>query len=204
MKKSALVLSLLLAGIPAVLAAQAPRSLAELVNRRGVYLDARTLEPYSGAVVDYFAGTRMVAEQGTLANGRWNGVHETFYLDGQLEVRETYRNGVLNGPFESFFRTGRPSDKGTYQDGLLEGAYEAYWSRLQGDLHAAHSNAAGAAGHEAHEGMDMPMDAGDLMEKGIMLHGRPCGEWYRFVPRNYLGMRMGGTVQYEPCPAGSR
>lgn len=202
MKKAAILLTLSLAAFPATLAAQAPRDLDELVNRRGVFLDPQTLEPYSGPVIDYWEGTMMVSERGTLANGRWNGTHETFYGDGELEVRETYRNGVLNGPFESHFRTGRLSDKGTYQNGELEGLYEAYWSRLQGDIHSAHMNAAGGAGHEGHDMAMMP-DAGDLMERGTMVQGRPCGEWYRFVPRNSLGMRTGGTVQYAPCPPGT-
>jgi antitoxin component YwqK of YwqJK toxin-antitoxin module len=178
-------------------------NLDELVDRRGVYLHPQTLEAYSGPVVATWDGS-IVRERGTLQNGRWHGVRETFYLDSRLEVRETYRNGVLHGPFESYFRTGRPSDKGTYEEGQLEGLYEAYWSRTQGDIHAAHSNAAGAAGHEGHAGMEMAMPPGDVMERGTWHDGRPCGEWYRFLPRNSQGMRTGETVQYPPCPAGAR
>ena len=194
----------LLLGVPATLAAQNPMNLDELVDRRGVYLHPQTLEAYSGPVVARF-GDGAVREHGTLQNGRWQGVRESFYLDGQLEVRETYRNGVLHGAFESYFRTGRPSDRGTYQDGRLQGPYEAYWSRTQGDIHAAHSNAAGAAGdHEGHAGMDMAMAPGDVMERGTWSDGRPCGEWYRFLPRNAQGLRTGETVAYPPCPAGGR
>lgn len=190
----------LLAGVPAVLAAQAPMNLDELVDRRGVYLHPQTLEAYSGPVSATWDGS-IVRERGTLQIGRWHGVRETFYLDGQLEVRETYRSGVLDGPFESYFRTGRLSDKGTYEGGELEGAYEAYWSRAQGDIHAAHANAAGSQGHE---GMDMEMAPGDLMERGAWSDGRPCGAWYRVLPRNSQGMRSGETVQYPPCPADAR
>jgi antitoxin component YwqK of YwqJK toxin-antitoxin module len=204
MSRSALFCLARLAGAPAALAAQAPTNLSELVNRRGVYLEAQTLEAFSGPVIARFPDG-VVSERGTLRNGRWQGVHETFYLDGQLEVRETYDNGVLDGPFESYFRTGRLSDKGTYEEGRLEGPYEAYWSRLQGDLHAAHSNAAGsAAGHEGHEGMDMGPETGDMMEQGMWHDGMPCGEWYRFLPRNAQGLRTGESVQYPPCPARSR
>jgi hypothetical protein len=190
----------LLAAAPVALAAQGPMNLDALVDRRGVYLHPQTFETYSGPVAAHWDGS-IVRERGTLQNGRWNGVHETFYLDGQLEVRETYRNGVLHGPFESYFRTGRPSDRGTYEDGRLEGAYEAYWSRLQGDIHAAHANAAGSQEHDGH---DMAAPPGDLMERGTWSEGRPCGEWYRFLPRNPQGTRTGETVQYPPCPAGTR
>ena len=198
----------LLVGAPAVLAGQtqqAPMSLEQLVDRRGVFLHPQTLEAYSGPVVAMWDGS-IVRMRGTLQNGRWNGPRESFYLDGQLEARETFRNGELHGPFESYFRTGRPSDKGTYEEGQLEGPYEAYWSRTQGDIHSAHMNAAGsqaqAGDHAGHAGMsmDMPM-AGDLMERGTWSDGRPCGEWYRFLPRNSQGMRSGETVQYPPCPA---
>jgi hypothetical protein len=198
---------LLLASLPSVpvmLAAQSPMNLDRLVDRRGVYLHPETLQAHSGPVVAMWDDS-IVRLRGTLQNGRWHGVRETFYLDGQLETRETYRNGELHGPFESYFRTGRPSDKGTYEDGELEGPYEAYWSRTQGDIHAAHMNAAGsqAGDHAEHAGMDMPM-AGDLMERGTWSDGRPCGEWYRFLPRNSQGTRAGETVRYTACPPQGR
>jgi hypothetical protein len=166
--------------------------LDELVDRRGVYLHPQTLEAYNGPVVARWdaASPRV---RGTLRNGRWDGVRESFYQDGKLEVRETYRSGVLHGPFESYFRTGRPSDRGTYEDGLLEGAYEAFWSRAQGDIHSAHAAGHGEAGHG--------MEAGDVMERGTWSDGQPCGEWYRFLPRNSQGLRTGETVRYTPCPA---
>ncbi|HUF76168.1 MAG TPA: hypothetical protein VMM35_07805 [Longimicrobiales bacterium] len=196
----------LLLGAPAMLAAQSPMSLDELVDRRGVYLHPETLEAYSGPVVAMWDDS-IVRMRGTLQNGRWHGERESFYLDGQLEARETFRNGELHGPFESYFRTGRPSDRGTYEEGQLEGSYEAYWSRTQGDIHAAHMNAAGsqAGDHAEHAGMDMDMPMpGDLMERGTWSDGRPCGEWYRFLPRNSQGTRTGEDVQYPPCPAEGR
>jgi len=196
MTRTAPLLLGLLFGVQTALIAQAPRSLDDLVDRRGVYLDAETLEAHTGPVVAMWDAVN-VRVRGTLQNGRWDGVLERFYLDGKLEVKETYRNGVLHGPFASYFRTGRPSDRGTYAEGRLQGAYEAFWSRTQGDIHAAHG-----AGHTGMD-MDMEMAAGDLMERGTMVDGRPCGEWYRFLPRNSQGLRTGGTVMYPACPAGS-
>lgn len=200
----AVLLVALLLSVPVMLAAQTPMNLDRLVDRRGVYLQPETLEAYTGPVVAMWDDS-IVRERGTLQNGRWHGQRETFYLDGQLETRETYRNGVLDGPFEAYFRTGRLSDKGTYEEGRLEGPYEAYWSRTQGDIHAAHMNAAGsqAGDHAEHAGMDMPM-AGDLMERGTWHDGQPCGEWYRFVPRNSQGFRSGQNVEYPACPADNR
>lgn len=181
-------------GTHALASAQAPMDFHRLVDRRGVYLHPETLEPYTGPVLAMWDAST-VRLRGTLRNGRWDGVRELFHLDGKLELRETYRNGVLDGPFESYFRSGRLSDRGTYRNGVLEGAYEAYWSRAQGDMQAAHAQH-GAAGHDA---ATMP---GDLMERGVMSSGRPCGDWYRFLPTSYMGYRAGSTVSYPPCPSG--
>lgn len=189
MTRTALLLLGLALGVQPTLSAQAPMNLDLLVDRRGVYLHPETLEAYTGPVVALWDSVN-VREHGTLRNGRWDGVREMFFSDGQLELRETYESGVLDGPFESYFRTGSPSDKGTYRDGLLEGAYEAYWSRTQGDIHAAH------VGHS----MEGPM--GDPAERGMWSRGQPCGEWYRFLPTSSRGNRAGFTVNYGPCPAG--
>jgi hypothetical protein len=193
MKRTALLLLGFALGTNPHLSAQAPMDFYRLVDRRGVYLHPETLEPYTGPVLAMWDSST-VRLRGTLRNGRWDGVRELFHLDGKLELRETYRNGVLDGPFESYFRTGRLSDRGTYRGGMLEGTYEAYWSRAQGDAQAAHAQHGEVAGGSA-------MMPGDLMERGVMSGGRPCGEWYRFVPTSYMGYRAGSTVSYPPCPA---
>jgi hypothetical protein len=177
----------LVAGGPAAVVAQVATNLDLLVERRGVYLDRQTLAAYSGSVVAMWNDSR-VRERGTLLDGRWHGVHETYYYEGQLEVRETYRNGVLHGPFESFFRLGSPSDKGTYRDGLLEGPYESRWSRAM------------AASPRAHHG---GMDGGEVAERGRYSAGVPCGDWYRFVPQDGGGLRAEDPITYAPCPTGT-
>jgi len=191
MRTTLLVLGLAL-GFQTALSAQAPMDLDRLVDRRGVYLHPQTLEAYTGPVQATWDGVQ-VRERGTLRNGRWDGVREVFYSDGKLELLETYANGVLDGPFESYFRTGRPSDKGTYENGLLEGAYEAFWSRVQSDV--ANTHAAGAR-----RSSDDFLPTGDLMERGVWSAGKPCGEWYRYLPTNYMGNREGVTLQYPACP----
>ncbi len=159
--------------------------LDQLVQRDGVYLSPRTLEPYSGPVVARW-NAATIKERGTLRNGRWDGDHETYYENGQLEARETYQNGVLEGPFEAYFRKGTVSDKGSYHNGLLDGPYESYWSRMQGMMLHAHQ-----------QGQKM---AGDLAEQGTYAAGKPCGQWYRFMPRSGGGLRTPRNVDYAPCP----
>lgn len=192
MERTALLLLWLLAGLQTPVEAQQAVELGDLVERRGVYLDPETLGAYSGSVVEFWDAAT-VRVQGALKDGRWDGLRESYYMDGRLEVRETYRAGVLHGPFESYFRSGAPSDRGTYVDGRLEGVYEAFWSRTQGDIHAAHQGEHGDGGN-----------AGDLMERGTWSNGEPCGDWYRFLPRNSQGLRTGETVPYPPCPEPAR
>jgi hypothetical protein len=185
MKRIALLSLGLLLGGRMALGAQTPMSLDELVQREGIYVQPRTLAPYSGPVVSRWSAAS-IKEQGTLRGGRWDGVHETYYENGQLESRDTYRNGVLEGPFEAYFRKGTLSDKGGYHEGRLDGPYESYWSRMQGMMV-----------HLYQEGQSM---AGDLAERGSWSAGQPCGQWYRFVPKSGGGLRTARTVDYPPCP----
>ena len=182
----------LLLAANAGLSAQAPLNFNELIDRRGVFLHRQTLEPYTGPVVAMWDSTR-VRERGTLLNGRWDGVRETFYFEGQMELRETWRNGMLNGPFEGWFREGVQSDRGTYVDGLLEGPYESRWSRAMMHNVIAHPGGTSAI-----------TDGGELAELGTYSAGQPCGEWFRWVPIDGGGMRAEEPIVYPPCPAARR
>lgn len=130
-------------------AAQEAMDLGRLIERGGVYLEPGTLEPYSGPVVRMWTAG-VVRERGTLAEGRWTGVHEWFHQNGRLSGRETYEDGVLHGPAEMYFKSGLLSVRESYTDGELDGAYESYWTR------------------------------GALAERGAWRSGRPCGEWTTF------------------------
>jgi len=133
MKRKTLLLLALLAAAHLPLRAQEPMNLDDLENRRGVYLQRPSFEPYTGPVVAYWEDGHL-RERGTLVNGRWDGVRESYYGLGTLKARETYENGVLNGPFEAFFRKGAPSDKGTYVDGRLDGPYQSFWLRQPAEV----------------------------------------------------------------------
>jgi hypothetical protein len=117
-------------------------------------------------------------------------VRETYFMEGQMELRVTWRNGVLHGPFEGWFREGVPSDKGTYVNGLLEGPYESRWSRAMSQ-----------SAHAGHAMPGMEVVGGELAERGAYSAGQPCGEWYRWVPIDGGGMRAEEPIVYAPCPA---
>lgn len=132
MKKVTLILLGLLAGAQPALHGQQPMDLDQLEERRGVFLQRPTFEPYTGPVLATW-DDGAVRERGTLVNGRWDGVRESYYQLGTLKARETYSSGVLNGPFEAYFKMGSPSDKGTYMDGRLDGPYESFWIRQKAE-----------------------------------------------------------------------
>jgi len=93
MRRTTFLLLAAFVSLPALLPAQTPMDLDQLVNRRGVYLHPQTLEPFSGSVVRHEEGA--VRERGTIQNGRWHGARETFYLDGQLVGSNGYTGGLL-------------------------------------------------------------------------------------------------------------
>jgi hypothetical protein len=132
MNRVTLILLGLLAGANATLQAQQPMDLDVLEARRGVYLQRPNFEPYTGLVLATWDDGR-VRERGTLVNGRWDGVRESFYQLGTLKVQESYTNGVLHGPFEAYFKKGSPSDRGTYVEGRLDGPYESFWIRQKAE-----------------------------------------------------------------------
>lgn len=135
MKRITIILLGLLASAHVAASAQEPMDLDQLENRRGVYLMRPTFEPYSGPVIARWddGGVRI---QGTLVEGRWHGVRESYYQLGSLKARETFQNGVLHGPFEAYFKKGAPSDRGTYVNGRLDGPYESFWLRQPAEVGA--------------------------------------------------------------------
>lgn len=135
MKRITLMVLGLLAGSLLTVDAQEPMNLDELENRRGVYLQRPSFEPYTGPVIARWEDGR-VRTRGTLVDGRWDGVRESYYALGTLKARETFRNGVLHGPFEAYFRKGAPSDRGAYVNGRLDGPYESFWLRQPAEVGA--------------------------------------------------------------------
>ena len=46
-----------------------------------------------------------------------DGPFETYYDNGQLMVKETYKDGVQDGPYEDYHENGQLWLRGTYKDG---------------------------------------------------------------------------------------
>ena len=57
------------------------------------------------------------------------GPFESYYGNGQLQIKGTYKNGVFHGPYQLYYENGQLSEDGIYKDGKLHGPYENYFSQ---------------------------------------------------------------------------
>lgn len=55
-----------------------------------------------------------------------DGPYESFYENGQLKIKGTYKDGKPDGPFESYFENGQLKQKGVCKEGKLDGVCESY------------------------------------------------------------------------------
>ena len=53
-----------------------------------------------------------------------DGPYESYYENGQLQVKGTYKDGELDGLVETYHENGQLSERGTYPDGPFEMYYE--------------------------------------------------------------------------------
>jgi antitoxin component YwqK of YwqJK toxin-antitoxin module len=71
--------------------------------------------------------------KGSYKNGKEEGYWETYHYNGQLESKGNYMDGVRDGYWEIYFDNGNLWYKGGYRDGLKDGIWESYW--VDGKLH---------------------------------------------------------------------
>ena len=66
-----------------------------------------------------------------------DGPFESYYENGQLELRGTNVAGKLDGPYEAYDETGQLTTKGTYKEGLRigkwieDGKSESYFDQYE-------------------------------------------------------------------------
>ena len=62
----------------------------------------------------------------TLKNGEFDGLHSTYWKNGNLRGTKTYENGVLNGKIESFFESGELDERFFMKTGNYHGKFESF------------------------------------------------------------------------------
>jgi len=115
-----------------------PRNLEELVWQgddyrfRGVYLDRETVRPYSGPVFDFFPDdTTRFRTIGSLKDGKWDGLYEDYWANGQLWEKGTYKDGEKDGLWESYHENGQLEERVTHKDEVPDGPTEGYYDNGQ-------------------------------------------------------------------------
>lgn len=75
-------------------------------------------------VSEYFSEQGEVLPKGTLSNG--NGTRNVYYLDGELQVKETYLNGLPHGTWLGYHDNGKIASEEKYNQGEPTGSWKYY------------------------------------------------------------------------------
>ncbi len=95
-----------------------PIELSTLVRMSEVFLTADDSKPYTGAVISRFeTDPTKTREEGTLKDGEWDGLYESYYFNGQLDSRVLYSETEYHGAFERYYANGDVIAKGMYEMG---------------------------------------------------------------------------------------
>lgn len=86
--------------------------------------------PYSGQFIDYYYSGRKQGE-GTLFNGKINGLRLMYYQNGKLSLEKNYRNALENGLEKEYYEDGSLKQKGEFVDGKQEGFWDMYFPNGQ-------------------------------------------------------------------------
>lgn len=88
----------------------------ELVYRENTYYAKFTDVPFSGEITGMF--------QGTIRDGKKEGLWREYHSNGQLSSKANYTNNVPEGASVSYTPRGDMLSKGNYKRGLKEGLWE--------------------------------------------------------------------------------
>ncbi len=116
-----LVLGLMMCGCSGSEAADGnpePIDLSTLVRQNEVFVTVGNAKPHSGPAFSTFAtDPTKVREEGTLKDGEWEGLYESYFFNGQLESRINYSDREYHGPLERYYGNGDLIAKGMYEMG---------------------------------------------------------------------------------------
>ena len=73
-----------------------------------------------------FAGKVTGEEQGSIKNGKREGIWIGYHKNGQLRFKENYKNGKKEGEYISYWGDGRLLTKGNFKNGEKDGAWVVY------------------------------------------------------------------------------
>ena len=92
----------------------------DLVKRDGLYYKEFTDVPFTGKTTG--------ATQGTIRNGKREGIWVEYHDNGQLRSKGTLKDGKWDGPWVQYHDNGQLRSKGTYKGGEKEDDWVYYSS----------------------------------------------------------------------------
>ena len=86
----------------------------KLVERRGIYYEVDSIVPFTGSTIEY-----CIVKKTELK--KREGISETFFQNGQLESRGTYKKGERHGLYEYYYKNGQVWEKSNFKNGKKDG-----------------------------------------------------------------------------------
>ena len=125
----------------------------DLVKRNGIYYKKFTDKPYSGyakgkskygffeegsvnngkqeGVWEYYWANGLLGEKGTYKDGKQDGIWKSYDENGQLAVKGTYKNDKLHGVMIKYHKNGQLYQKGTFKNDKRDGVWETFYKNGQ-------------------------------------------------------------------------
>jgi antitoxin component YwqK of YwqJK toxin-antitoxin module len=103
----------------------------DLMQRDGLFYKKFTDVPFTGEVTGLIALDNW-SEQGSVKNGKMEGVWFTYHKDGQLKSKGNYNNGKKDGTW-FYYRENIKTlwQKGNYKNDMIEGSWTEYYDNGQ-------------------------------------------------------------------------
>lgn len=155
-----------------------PTPLHDLVQKDGRWFHLGATNPFSGLMVDYYPGDVALRSRCQITNGLLCGIAETWYTNGQLEVREHYQEGMSGGLREKWYPDGNKLSQATIVEGKVTGTFRRWYDngKLAEQIEMKHGLADGVAWAYFPSGC---LEAQILMKDGRVLDRKEFKEGQR-------------------------
>jgi antitoxin component YwqK of YwqJK toxin-antitoxin module len=162
------------------------------VERDGVYYTKDTNQPYNGQVFSLYEDGKK-KEEGTIKDGKQNGLWTEWYENGQKWNEGTYSDGEIDGLFTEWYENGQKKSEGTLKDGLKQEGKWTYWYE-NGEKESERTFKDGKE-----EGKwTYWYDTGEIKREGIFKEGKEIGIWTSWViTDNEFGCFIGLKIKSD-------
>jgi antitoxin component YwqK of YwqJK toxin-antitoxin module len=100
-----------------------------LVEREGVFYTEDTNKPYNGQVFSLWKGEKY--DEGTLKNGKKDGLWTGWYENGQKKSEENYKVGIEDGLNTEWYKNGQKKTEWSYKNGKGDGLWTWWYKNGQ-------------------------------------------------------------------------